>query len=277
MTGEQPLSGTGFQDGDDGLSYLAMPREMQTYLPPGLPEDDELAGCPEVLAVLARLQVLLACCLADGRRQRLALDGLSGPALTLLGQILGEGEVAIQIQDQPAISLQETVLAGVWWGQQPATGQQWLEVADIPGCVLQRAFATARWPLLEESGLPDGLINARPVLAELLEAARQQAVGPQAMAHVVNLSLLPFSAEDLAFLQDRLGAGPVVLLSRGYGSCRISSTATPGIWWVQYFNSTDQLILDTLEVTAIPQVACAAREDLEDSAGRLQDIREALA
>lgn len=66
------------------------------------------------------------------------------------------------------------------------------------------------------------------------------------------------------------------MLSRGYGSCRIASTATPGIWRVQYFNSTDQLILDTLEVTTIPQVACAAQEDVEDSSERLREIRAVL-
>ncbi|MFD2838738.1 hydrogenase expression/formation C-terminal domain-containing protein [Azotobacter vinelandii] len=45
---------------------------------------------------------------------------------------------------------------------------------------------------------------------------------------------------------------------------------------MQYFNSSDRLILDTLEVTGIPQVACAAQEDIDDSAERLREIREAL-
>ncbi|MGB0217246.1 MAG: hydrogenase expression/formation C-terminal domain-containing protein [Alteromonas oceani] len=45
---------------------------------------------------------------------------------------------------------------------------------------------------------------------------------------------------------------------------------------MQYYNSTDQLILDTLEIVAIPAVACAAPEDLADSAVRLSEIRDAL-
>jgi len=68
--------------------------------------------------------------------------------------------------------------------------------------------------------------------------------------------------------------GRVTVLSRGYGNCRISSTATPGVWWVQYFNSQDRNILNTIEITDVPEVACAAQEDLEDSATRLAEILE---
>ena len=32
------------------------------------------------------------------------------------------------------------------------------------------------------------------------------------------------------------------------------------------------IILDTLEVGGVPEVACAAREDLEDSAQRLTEV-----
>lgn len=91
---------------------------------------------------------------------------------------------------------------------------------------------------------------------------------------MINLSLLPFSPEDHNYLNEKVGVGHVTLLSRGYGNCRITSTQVDGLWRVQYFNSTDQLILDTLEITDIPAVACAAPEDLEDSAERLKEILE---
>jgi hydrogenase-1 operon protein HyaF len=66
----------------------------------------------------------------------------------------------------------------------------------------------------------------------------------------------------------------VAILSRGYGDCRITSTAVPHIWWVRYHNSMGTLILNTLEVTDVPQVACAAPEDLKDSASRLGELLE---
>jgi hydrogenase-1 operon protein HyaF len=91
---------------------------------------------------------------------------------------------------------------------------------------------------------------------------------------VINLTPLPLSPEDLEFLDERLGKGPVHLLSRGFGDCNIDSTGVPGIWQVRYYNSTEKLILNTLEVTDIPVVACAADEDIAASASRLQDMLE---
>jgi hydrogenase-1 operon protein HyaF len=66
----------------------------------------------------------------------------------------------------------------------------------------------------------------------------------------------------------------VVMLSRGYGNCRITSTLTRNVWWVQYFNSQDTLILNTIEISHVPDVACAAQEDIDDSAQRLHEILE---
>ena len=58
--------------------------------------------------------------------------------------------------------------------------------------------------------------------------------------------------------------------------CRIRATATPFVWRVQFFNSTDVLILDTFEVTGMPEVALAAPEDLADSAKRLVEVLGAI-
>jgi hydrogenase-1 operon protein HyaF len=94
--------------------------------------------------------------------------------------------------------------------------------------------------------------------------------------HVVNLTLLPHTEEDLAWLDEALGEGAVTILSRGYGNCRITATAQAHVWRVQFYNSMDVLILDTFEVTAMPEVVLAAAEDLADSAGRLREVLEAI-
>ena len=115
-----------------------------------------------------------------------------------------------------------------------------------------------------------GIINAPALLAEVTERVSGHAAEP----HIINLSLLPFSPEDAAWLDQCLGRGRVTLLSRGYGNCRITATGVARVWWVQYFNSQDALILNTLEITDVPEVARAAAEDLADSAARLADILE---
>ncbi|MFN5452680.1 hydrogenase expression/formation protein, partial [Bradyrhizobium sp.] len=83
------------------------------------------------------------------------------------------------------------------------------------------------------------------------------------------------SPADMVFLQQTLGNGPIQLVSRGYGTCRVLATGIRNVWSVQFFNAMDTIILDTLEVGGVPVVALAASEDFEDSAERLQQIIEA--
>ena len=47
-------------------------------------------------------------------------------------------------------------------------------------------------------------------------------------------------------------------------------------WKVQFFTWKDTLILDTYEVTEMPEVALAAAEDLAESAVRIRDVIEAI-
>ena len=54
------------------------------------------------------------------------------------------------------------------------------------------------------------------------------------------------------------------------------STALRDTWWVQYFNSMDRPILNTLEVVDVPEVALAAKEDWEDTLERLNEWIAAL-
>ncbi len=118
--------------------------------------------------------------------------------------------------------------------------------------------------------LPAGAMNVPALVHELQDAMDR--CGPGVPAHVINLTLLPLSAEDSAHLDRVLDGGAVVILSRGFGNCRISSTAARHVWRVQYFNNMNTLILNTLEVVAMPEVAIAAREDLVESHSRLAEL-----
>ncbi len=73
-------------------------------------------------------------------------------------------------------------------------------------------------------------------------------------------------------LERALPVGSVAIMSRGFGNCRITSTGARDIWRVQYFNSMNTLILNTIEVVDVPEVALAADEDLADTRGRLAEL-----
>ncbi len=71
---------------------------------------------------------------------------------------------------------------------------------------------------------------------------------------------------------DKLGIGDTIILSRGYGNSRVSSTGTKNVWWVQYYNSQDSLILNSIEIISVPEVVCAVQENIDDSAERVGEI-----
>lgn len=195
----------------------------------------------------------------------------------LIEQVLGEGEVSgvVALPDGLIAQIQEATMAGLWRVRfQNADGAlvaDYLETASVPEIVRRGAVVNARD--VEIGTPPAGAMNVMPVLAEIAE--RAAAHRPGAPTHTINFSLLPMTAEDMAFLQRQLGAGPVRLLSRGYGACRVLATAVRHVWSVQYLNAMDAIILDTLEIGDPPVAVCAADEDFRNSAERLREIHEA--
>ncbi|MCF7983990.1 MAG: hydrogenase expression/formation protein [Thiohalocapsa sp.] len=277
------LVGAGTQPGEaDGseLHYLQMPSAMRTYEPPALPEPELLSAATPAVSLLESLYVLLTGYRIGALPQVIDLQMLDPSSRRLVEETLGEGEVSVQQQGSEPVSAQETRLAGVWRVRsESADGRvlrDVLEIADVPGIVRFGAFTDALDAIEVPAVLPDGIMNAPGVLAELNERAAAFNAGKVSSAHVINLTLLPQTEQDLAFLDEMLDIGPVTLLSRGYGNCRITSTRLRNVWWVRHFNSDDRLILDTLEITEVPEAALAAQEDIADSAERLAEILGAL-
>ncbi len=265
--------GPGSQPEDEPLDYLPMPQGMDTYRPPSLPEPDVLAGHQAALQALRATHEQLLCWLRGVPTSPIDVSGLAERERALLNQVLGEGEVAAQVIGEPRVSVQESVFAGVWRVVTLEAGRvvrDTIEVGPLPAALLAAAADDDTRPRPAAPALPPDVMNAPSLLTELESEAKLWRPGRP--AHVVNLSLLPLSGGDSAYLDARLGSGRVAVLSRGYGNCRITNTRLPRTWRVTYFNSQDIVILDTLEVCTVPEVACAAREDLEDSAERVAEV-----
>jgi hydrogenase-1 operon protein HyaF len=253
---------------------MPMPHEMATFEMPQPPEPGpghDVAGARDVLAAfVSQLDAWLE---GAGDAPVFDLQGLAPATLRVLNETLGEGEVAAIAGTEPAIRIQETVFTGVWREQRvDARGallQDLLRAAPIPPVLAERAAASAA-PRLRALDMPAGAMNLPPLVHEL-QGAMDRCDG-DAPAHVINLTLLPLSGDDGAHLDRLLDGGSVVILSRGFGNCRISSTAARHVWRVQYFNNMQTLILNTIEVVAMPDVALAAREDLVESRSRLAEL-----
>lgn len=255
------------------VDYMPMPREMSTFEMPRLPEpgpDTDVAGARDVLqAFLGHMGRWLD---EGGEPPALDLAGLEPAAMRVLNETLGEGEVSAIVEAGHEIRVQETVFSGVW-REQHLRGthllHDYLLAAHMPPVVGALAAARAA-PRLRDLPLPPGAMNVPALVNELQEAMDRS--GPTVDAHVINLTLLPLSVEDSAHLDALLDGGAVVILSRGFGNCRISSTAARNVWRVQYFNNMQTLILNTIEVVDLPEVALAAQEDLAETHTRLVDL-----
>ncbi|NDV13983.1 hydrogenase expression/formation protein [Crenobacter caeni] len=273
------LLGPGSQPADEDFAYLPLPRDIEGFDTPCLPTSDEVVHLTAAHRAIAELLGAMQGYTGDAERYPvLSLDNLDADNRALINQLLGEGEVSAQVKPVTGgrLDIQESVFAGVWRvlaydDTEQLVGDR-VEVCPIPAALWReaRAFASAELTAPDTQGVP--LMNALPVIEEL----RDKLAHPPSDAHVINFSLLPMTPDDLDYVNAVLGAGNSGVFSRGYGKCRVLSTALRDVWRVQYFNGMNGILLDTVEITRMPEVALAAADDLADSFERLQEAYDWL-
>lgn len=262
--------------GEEAPDYLPMPKGMETFHQPRLPDN----ASPESIDQAARLLGIFL----EGAAQagmaggaKLDLVGLDAAVRDVINQSMGFGEVSAFTTAPEHWRVQETAFAGIWrvlkMTDDGAMVVDRLETGAIPE-VLTDAMLRSAETTLPAPDYPVGCMNAQALVEEIrMQAA---AFKPGQPAHIINLTLLPVSDADLDTLYGWLGHREVSLLSRGYGNCRITSTRLQNVWWVQYFNSMDTLILNSIEVIGMPDVALAADEDFGDSVERLHEYLDIM-
>ncbi len=262
-------TGTTPSDGQPGL--LGMPAGLVRPKRQIQAADSLTRAARAVLAeVLASLRRFGA---APAEPERIALQSLSADDRAVVLDLLGEGDVTADVGGGAHWRVRETVLTGLWHVEAHEADDrrtEWLEVATVPQAVVQAADRLSRERVDIPGQWPQGAMNAPSLIAELHERARTWRPGE--INHVVNFTLLPLTDVDADVLTTVLGQVPMVIRSEGYGSCRVFATGLRHVWAVQYLNSMNAVILDTLEVGDVPTAVLAAREDFEDSAARLAEI-----
>ncbi len=267
------ILGPGSQLGEDeGFNYTPFPRDVPVFSMPQVAGDADGASMVAARQLLARFIDDMS-----GGAMPLELASLPAAVVRVLNESLGEGEVSVRITehngDDTEVRIQETVFAGVW-REQHLRGDgtlvhDWLRACPVPPVAIERARHAASTHLTAID-MPHGAMNAPALLTEIREHVLH--FRPGQAPHVINLTLLPLTPEDHVVLERIAPVGPVAILSRGFGNCRITSTRLRNLWRVQYFNSMQTLILNTFEVVEVPKVALAADEDLADSRERLRDL-----
>jgi hydrogenase-1 operon protein HyaF len=262
--------GPGSQPAEDlPLNMLGVPSDMHTFRPPVIDSEASPEVYRAALDVLRHVLAGLESLQGNARTSfRMSMQGFDPAVLKEANEMLGQGEVSVLAD---GLTAQETTFTGVW--RIRSEGVDELEAGPFPTALRQLAAARSM-PAAPVDAPPANLMNAPALLAEIRDASAR--CRPGNAAHVINLSLLPVTPEDTDYLDVMLGRGGLSVLSRGFGNCRITATAYPNVWWVQYFNSMEKLILNSVEVVDVPAVALAAAEDFADSRVRLAEWIESL-
>ena len=254
---------------DPECLYVPMPEGMRTFSSPSLHDWRQV---PRGKTLLSRLANGLNTSLKAQESEVIDLSDYPLDTQNFVEQVLGEGEISI-LADAVGerLNIAESVFTGVWvvkYFQNGNLKHYYLEAGSYPSILADWSASKNSPPPLPEAFLAE-LMNAPALVHEIFTKATQFSPGSE---EIINLTLLPMTSEDTQFLVEWLGLAGISILARGYGDCQISRTLLPNVWWVQYFNSTGQLILNTLEITALPSVVMAAPEDLEDSLIRLEEV-----
>ena len=251
-----------------GLSALGQLPERR----PVLPREVALGPALRALVDAARQALVDVANEVDGVRS-FDLASLPEDQLALLDEMLAEGEVSGTVQlDGVNWRVREGVLVGLW-RVSGDDGSERLEVASVPEPIRIAASSLERAPFELPSGTVPGAMNAPAVLTEISDRAGR--FEPGSASHVLNFTLLPLSEVDEQLLISVLGRAELTLHSGGFGNCRVMATRWRHVWAVQYLNAMEHTILDTVEITEMPDAVCAAREDFVASAQRLGEILEA--
>lgn len=252
------------------LNMLGVPSDMHTFRPPVIDSEADPETYRAALDVLRHMLAGLETLTGDGaQRFRLSVLDLDPAVLKEVNEMLGQGEVSILTE---GLTAQETTFTGLW--RVRGLGIDDIEAGAFP-LALRNFAAVRQTPAGPIEAPPANLMNAPALLAEIRDASAR--CRPGDAVHVINLSLLPVTPEDTEYLDRMLGRGGLSVLSRGFGNCRITATAYPHVWWVQYFNSMEKLILNSVEIVDVPAVALAAAEDFADSRERLAEWIDSLA
>jgi len=209
---------------------------------------------------------------------RIDFVGLTEADKATVADILGEGDVWAKVGiGDTFYRIVESVLAGLWRleaSNADGSTTEWIEIGAVPQAILTASTELPRAQIEMPTQLPQGAMNVLPLLTELQERSRGYQPGGE--NHVINFTLLPITEVDAEVLTQVIGQIPLIVRSGGYGSSRVYGTGLRHVWAVQYINSMDAVILDTLEIGSVPVAVIAAPEDFEDSAERLAEILQAF-
>jgi len=85
----------------------------------------------------------------------------------------------------------------------------------------------------------------------------------------INLRALPMGDMDRKALETRLGHGEVEARLNVAGPSEIWETSFTGVWWVRHFGGDERIAAEEINITSVPDILLAHREDARAALARL--------
>ncbi len=102
--------------------------------------------------------------------------------------------------------------------------------------------------------------NAKPILNEIRHGVDRLLNDGQTTT--IDLSRLPFDAEDERYLREALGDGEVYASVNALGESKVQETGVAGVWWVTHFDAAGAALGKYIEITTVPGILKSQPEDM---------------
>ena len=103
--------------------------------------------------------------------------------------------------------------------------------------------------------------NVEPLLHEIRHALKRLAAP---------LKSLPMAPGEEQRIESALGEGEVRAELQALGPTVVQETAYPGVWLVTHRNAENEVVARFIEVTRMPEILMAQREDIERGIEKLE-------
>lgn len=115
------------------------------------------------------------------------------------------------------------------------------------------------------------LMNAIPVLNEVRHALA--ALSERGETRTLNILNFPLTNDDSRLLDETLGRGDLKITYDGMEHTFWQESKIAGVWWGEYRNADNHVVLRTIEIAEFPALARSQADDIEDG---LRHLDEAL-
>ena len=111
--------------------------------------------------------------------------------------------------------------------------------------------------------------NLASIVTEIKYALEQ--LLKQKKTHCIDFRAMPWSPGEEEKLEQYLGRGEISVQLNALGKSTFYETRYSGVWIISHYNQDGELIGKLIEISTLPEMIFAQKEDIRNSLERLQN------